>query len=194
MFQHSLRYLFCVFLLALPGCSTTPSAGPGGQPGTAVDQSLSHGYALLHSTLAEVSQVDKVLVIKGPSEPVAAVLKDIAKFAAAGKGKLDEFAGLDATLLLKHDGLPTLETETRSLIASSKSKEILFSASRNFEFNILLSQHEALNYITHLAQALAASDKNDARKKFAVDTAATAKLLHERVITLLKAPYLGPGK
>lgn len=191
------RALVLIVLASLAsqmGCQGVAPSDGRQQPGLAADRTISDGYSLLYSTLDDESQVDKVLMIKGPAEQVAQLLRDIAKFATEGKAKLDEFAKQDATLVFKNSGLPRLETETRGLIAGSKSKEILFSAGRNFEFNILLSQHEALNYIDHLGQALGKNDKNEARRKFSEETAATAKALHERVMEQLKTPYVVAGK
>src|SRR5690606_34463964 len=102
--------------------------------------------------------------------------------------KLDAIAKADGSITLDDDGLPMAETLSRGSIRGDTSRQVLFSAGRNFEFNILLTQHEALNYIHHMAGVLGEQDTDESRRKLCTEVADKAEKLHERVIALLKKP------
>ncbi len=161
---------------------------------SALDATLRQGYSLLYATLKDESQVDKVLILKDPNPQVESLLKEIAKLTSDGQAALDGFAKVDATLDLKRQDLPELESTTRALISSATSKQVLFSGGREFEFTILLTQHQALNYITHLATAISDRETLAHRKKAMQKLSADADALHTRVITLMKTPYVGAAK
>lgn len=154
----------------------------------------SRGYALLHSTVDELSQVDKVLVIKDAEPQVADLLKAIAQFSGDCRDKLQTFAAEDPSLRFNDDGLPNAEASTRNAIASATQKQILFSSGREFEFNILLTQHQALNYITHLAGTLSEQDSHEDRRQYLTHLAGESNALRQRVIALLQSPYISSGK
>ncbi|MCC7144864.1 MAG: hypothetical protein IT443_00305 [Phycisphaeraceae bacterium] len=152
------------------------------------------GYGLLYQTVADESQVDQVLIIKNPDPPVAELIKAIAQFARDTKNKLQALAEEDSTLVLTKDGLPKAETKTRDAISDATAKQIIFSGGKEFEFRILLTQHQALNYITHLAEAIGAQDTHRIRKHYIAQVAEESKALHQKVIALMEAPYVDQSK
>jgi hypothetical protein len=154
-----------------------------------VPVTINQGYALLQIVLSKESQVDKILFLKGPSEPIALVLKDIAKLTQDAKQKVDEFAK-EAGMDLEANGMPKTEVMTRDAIGSTTTKRVLFSTDKNFEFQILLAQHQAMDYISHMATTLADQDTNEARKKYMAQLADDAKALHQRVIKIMQDAYV----
>lgn len=164
------------------------------KPAGSADLVRNQGYALLYSTINDESQVDQVLIIKDPNPQVTELIKAIGQFSSDAKNKLQAFAKEDPTLGLDNQGLPEVETKTRSAISSATSKQIVFSGGKEFEFRILLTQHEALNYITHLAATISKQETLEARKRYLAHLAEESSALHERVIAQLQAPYVGQPK
>lgn len=155
---------------------------------------INHGYALLYATLNDESGVDRILIIKSATPEVAQLLKEIALFSSVTKKRLEGFAGEDPAIVLDSQGLPRMEINTRDAISDATSKQIVASSGRDFEFRILLTQHDALNYITHLAQTLSKHDTLDSRKQYLAQIAKASNALHEKVIAQLKTPYMGQPK
>ena len=179
-----------IFLAGCQGLMHRDSTDAAGSAATARHQ----GYALLYSTINDESKVDDVLILKDPSPQVAELLKAIAQFARNTKNILEGLAQDDPTLDLDNLGLPETETKTRAAISGATAKQILLSGGRKFEFRILLTQHEALNYITHLADTLSEQETRPARKRYLAQLAKESKALHQRVIDQLQAPYVDQPK
>jgi hypothetical protein len=187
----------CVVLLAsavlLTACQGSMRPHRLEQAGTAASV-LNHGYALLHATLADESKVDQVLMIKDSDPRVAELLQAIAQFAGDGRNRLQAFAEEDPTLSLDGQGLPEVEQEARDAISGATAKQILFSSGKTFEFRLLMTQHQALIYITHLAATLSKQDTHEARKHYLEQLAVQSLALGEQVTAQLEAPYVGPAE
>jgi len=182
-----LRQLIAVSLLLalLIGCQTArpyAAAPPTDEAGV----ERNHGYALLYSTIESETQVDQVMMVKRPRPEVAELLREIAGFAKAQREQLDALAVADDSLGYDIHGLPYVEAKTRDLITATTTRSIMLSGGKAFEFNILLTQHEALSYIKHLARALHEMDDDPDRQAFLKSLADEAGVLHERVITLMR--------
>jgi hypothetical protein len=192
MIHRIIRFIHLAPMVLLAGCQGVMpiNARSSTDAMTLRDQ----GYALLYSVLSDESKVDKVLLVKNPNPQVAELLKAIARFADDGKSKLEAMSKEDPTFNLGNDGLPEMETRTRDAISSATSRQILFSGGAEFEFNILLAQHQALNYITHLAGTLSDEASRDDRKQYFSQLAEQANVLHARVMDQLKTPYVGQSK
>jgi len=191
-----MHHLMLLFLLTsavlLSGCQGTMKRGslePSGSPTIA----LAHGYGLLYSTISDESKVDQILILKNPEGSVAELLTAIGEFSRAAKAQLEHFAKRDPSIVLDDAGLPEVEVRTRASISADTSRQIVFSGGKNFEFRILLTQHEALNYISHLATTLSEQDTVEVRKEYFARLAVDAGALHDRVIAQLVTPYLGPS-
>lgn len=151
---------------------------------------LNYGYGLLYSTIDSESDVAKVLIIKNPDDRVADLLREIAEFAQQARDELRAFADDDDSLGFDKDGLPAVETYTRRAIERSTAGQVLRDGGRDFEFTILLTQYQALDYIMHTASTLSRVDNNDMRSQWLDDLAEDAESLHSRVLELLKTPYV----
>ena len=191
------RPTIAAFLLGLTaflaGCNSGGSAGSHDMPETAA-LTHDHGFALLYATIKDEADVDKVLAIKSPSAPVKDVIKAIGEFSRNTKSAIENLAKETPPLALKDQGLPDAETKARAAISSATSKQIIFHGGKELEFRLLLTQHEALNYITYLAQTLAEAEPTGNRKQFLTNVAKQATTLHDQVLALLKAPYTGSPK
>lgn len=188
-----LTRLFISILLAMPVLLTacqTPRPYAAKPPSDTLGVERNHGYALLYQTIESETKVAQVLTIKRPRPEVADLLRDISAMARDAQDRLVAFAELDDALGYDDHGLPYIEGRTRDLITATTTSAILFNSRRTFEYFMLKSQHEALSYIMHLAQALRELDDDQARQAYLGELAEQAKELHERVVALLKRPYL----
>ena len=183
-------------ILGLTACQTSNHASPTSSASTAdpAAHNRDHGYALLYSTLSDDSDVDKVLIIKRPAQPVADLIKSIGEFCRNARDNINNLAKEDPAISLANQGLPQPEVDTRAAISSDTSKKILFAGGKDLEFRLLLTQHEALNYISHTASAIAESEPRENRKRFLSQLSKDAAALHDRVIELLETPYTGVPK
>jgi hypothetical protein len=164
------------------GCSTVPPVIPffGGEA-----RVRDEGYSLLYTLADKQSNVDKVLIIKHASEKVSVEIKQIAQVFSQAKKQLDEFAKQDGSLNFKMSHLPPMEEKTRAAIESTTTKDLLFSSGKAFELRLLLTQVQALDYASHLANQLAGQNGNTKRKEFLTQFARQCEQHHKQVIDLL---------
>ena len=79
----------------------------------------------------------------------------ISTAAAEGSKRLKGLAQDDPTLDLKRQELPAGEKASRDAEGKSEEHDLLLSSGADFEFNLLLTQAQALNYGSHLAKVAA---------------------------------------
>ncbi len=190
------RFLLIVLIvpaLGLTACQSSSTIDAANHPGAAA-MARDQGYALLYSTISDECDVDKVLILKSPAAPVATLIKAIGQFSRDTKATIENLAKEDPIIALHDQGLPEVESKTREAISSATSKQILFHGGKDLEFRLLLTQHEALNYITYLAASLASRDARENRQRYLAQLSKQSDALHEQVLTQLKAPYVGPPK
>lgn len=179
--------------LFLTACQTSvhPNTGRAAESATTARDA---GYALLYSTIGQECDVDKVLIIKSPAPAVSDLVKAIGQFARDAKATMENLSREDRPITLDNQGLPEVETTTREAIGSTTSRQILFHGGKDLEFRLLLTQHEALNYITHLAASVADHEPRDNRRRYLGQLSTQSDALHERVLSLLKTPYIGQAQ
>jgi hypothetical protein len=149
----------------------------------AVDSNLSGGYSLLAQLMEDEREVDMIFLMKDAPKEVAETVKEIARFSKEGKEKLAELTR-GTGIALDRSPLPKIEKEAREAIARTTAGQLVGSG-EDFPKKLLLTQVQAMNYMAHLAQVLAAHEKNNARRQFLRETEATAQRLHARVVRQL---------
>src|SRR5882724_3700109 len=168
--------------LALAGCSSVPPVVPiFGSAARTRDE----GYSLLYTLADKQRNVDKVLIIKHAGAKVSSEIKQIAQVFGQAKERLDGFAKDDGSLNFKMLHLPSMEQKTRAAMESTTTKDLLFSSGKAFELRLLLTQVEALNYGSHLANQLADMEGNMKRKEFLTQFAKQCEQHHKQVVELL---------
>jgi hypothetical protein len=171
-----------VCVLALAGCATVPPVIPiFGRPARIRDE----GYSLLYSLADKQSNVGKILIIKKASAKVSAEIKEIAQVFSKAKERLDGFAKDDSGLSFKMEHLPSMEVKTRAAIQSTTTKDLLFSSGKTFELRLLLTQVQALDYGSHLANQLADKEGNPKRKEFLTQFAKQCEEHHKQVVEMV---------
>src|ERR1041385_7178756 len=108
--------------------------------------------SLLYQLLDDEKDLSKLLLVKRESDPIHQVVKEISSSARAGLKQLDKLAAKDRTLQLHAPALPAGEVATRDAVSKTKTAELLHAKGAEFEFQLLLTQIEALNYGAHLAK------------------------------------------
>lgn len=172
--------------------------GPGngaatGQGAPTTDLPRRQGYSLLYALVSDEAKVDGILIIKDASPGTKEAIKSIAARAKRAKEELDALAKSDRTLKLDASGLPAVEQETRDAISSQTAKLLLTSSGEVFEMNLLLTQYEALKYLSALSKALAEREPAGPRKVMLEELSTDANTLHEGVMILLERRRAPPA-
>jgi len=177
------------------GCSTTgpasSSAPPSPAPATAGHtkadddkmQVRNNASSLLEQLLDQEKNVSKVLIIKHASRELSGLIKAISTAAGDGAKRLKSLAQGDPTLDLGRQELPVGEKASRDAIAKTEEYDLLLSSGANFEFTLLLTQAQALNYGSHLAK-VAADHSADPEE---VDALLTISRTMDQLLTQVKA-------
>jgi multidrug efflux pump subunit AcrA (membrane-fusion protein) len=182
------------------GCSTTgpasPSAAPAPAPATtrhteAADEKIqirNNASSLLEQLLDEEKNVSKVLIIKHGSRELSGLIKAISTAAADGAKRLKALAQDDPTLDLRRQELPVGEKACRDAISKTEEYDLLLSSGADFEFTLLLTQAQALNYGSHLAK-VAANNSADPKE---VDALLAMSRTLDQLLTQVKAMMKSP--
>ena len=150
------------------------------------------GYALLFELLGDEKNVSKLLIIKRERPELRDLIRDIAQRCGTAHEELERFAQADSALNLKTNGLPAVEIGTRDAIGKTKAKQLLTESGKEFELRLLMTQHEALTYGSHLAAAIAKAETNAQRAQFLRRLSSDLEVLENRVTSMLLANYNWP--
>jgi len=150
-------------------------------------EARNNAASLLADLLGDEKNVSKLLIIKHGSPETDQLIKMISKAADDGRKQLDELAKADHALKLDAMQLPPGEKGARDGESKTKEHELLFSSGVQFEFNLLLTQAEALNYGSHLAKVAADnSSAPEAQREFhSLET--SLNNLYARVVARMRA-------
>ena len=153
-----------------------------------------NGYAVLFDLLGDEKNVSKLLIIKRERAELRDLIREIAQRCGKAHEELERFAREDRTLNLKAHGLPPTESETRAAIGKTKAKQLLTESGKEFELRLLIAQHEALSYGSHLAGTMSKSESNSQRAQFLRQLSSDLTALEQRVTSMLLANYNWPSK
>ena len=145
-----------------------------------------NSLALLDELLNEEKNLSLILLIKRESVELNRLVKNISATAGRGAKRLQALMKRDPTLQLPGNGLPPGEKATREAIAKTKQHALLHSKGAEFEFQLLLTQAEALSYGVHLAQVAAENEPQTERAREFSNLSAELDQLYEQVLALLR--------
>jgi hypothetical protein len=140
--------------------------------------------SLLADLLGSEKNLSKFLIIKRNSAELGRLAKAISKTADDGGDQLEKMAKRDKTLDLQAIKLPSGEKAAREAISKTWEHELLFSSGSKFELTLLLTQTQALNYGSHLAQIAAENSPPDQAPEFHSLDVALDKLYKQVVAKL----------
>src|SRR6185436_6154070 len=124
------------------------------------------GYALLARLLDDERHVSMLLIIKRERDQLEEVIDAIDDTCDKAWDDLNDLADDDPPVDLENSGLPAAELQTREGIRETRKKELLDAKGRELEFQLLLTQNEALTYGAHLAETLSRTESNPERLAF----------------------------
>jgi hypothetical protein len=180
-----------ILVMAAGGCRTSPSTTPPSPQPQPVKKSVDpvvrdNSLALLNDLLNDEKNLSKILIIKRNSKELKRLIVDISETSGDGAKMLQSFAKADPSINLKVLGLPPGEVATRKAIAKTKEHLLLHSKDDEFEFQILLTQSEALNYGAHLAKVAAENESNPRRAEELSRLSTHLSQLQVRVLEMLR--------
>jgi hypothetical protein len=190
--MRSSKLLAMLLVLFLCGCQSLRSNSgktPLTNPAEANDSKLqtrNNALALLEDLLSDEKNVSKILIVKHNSDQLGKLIKEISETAGNSAKMLDEYAKSVGGVDLKRLDLPPGEAATRKLISKTKEHELLSAKDAEFEFQLLLTQVEALNYGAHLAMAIADCETDPNQTREFLRLGSQLRELHERVLAMLR--------
>ena len=184
--------LICTGLLTAEvfcGCASVQKAVPPPISATSSKkiELRNNAVSLLADLLDDEKNVNKILIIKSNTKELGEIIESISRTSGDGAKQLETLAKNDPSLNLHALELPAGEKATRAAIAKTKEHELLFSSGKNFEFNLLLTQTDALSYGSHLAKIAAENSPfpEQAREFHSLDVALNDLL--QQVITRMRS-------
>ena len=190
-----LRKLSALFtLILLCGCQSSqppaaipkPAQSATSGPKTFDLPTRNNALALLNDLLGDEKNLSKILIVKRNSDELGKLVENISKTSGAGAKLLESMAKLDPGLNLKGTDLPPGEAATRKAIAKTKEHLLLHSKDAEFEFQLLLTQAEGLNYGAHLALVAAENEPQAEHTRDFLSLGAQLRDLHEQVLAMLR--------
>lgn len=157
---------------------------------TAKMELRNNAASLLYDLLSDEKNVSKVLIIKRNSDELGNLIKLISKTTGEGAVKMEALAKKNPALNFHALELPPGEKTTRDAISKTKEHELLHTSGDEFQFNLLLTQAEAMNYGWHLAQVVAEnSAQPDEAREFSALSGAMENLYHQ-VVAMMRGSQL----
>jgi hypothetical protein len=183
-----LNRFFLLGTLMICGCA--PLKDPAPAPATtAAARKLevrNNAVSLLYDLTQDEKNVSKVLIIKRSSKELGALIDAISQASGDAGKRLEQMAKADPALKLHALELPAGEKATRDAIAKTKEHELLFSSGANFQFQLLLTQTDALSYGWHLAGIAAANSERPEEVRAFTEISHAMQNLYEQVVTMLR--------
>jgi hypothetical protein len=125
------------------------------------------------------------LLIKHNCGELGHLIKAISEAAANDKIQLERLATNNPGLNLHAIQLPQGEKAARDAVAKTEEHELLFTSGKAFEFNLLLTQSQALGYGWHLAKIVAEnSSSRDEMQTFAAMSRRMESLYRQVIIQM----------
>ena len=132
-------------------------------------RTISEGYSLLHYAVSEQRWLDEAVLVKRKSEPVSRIVERIAKNARDLEGKLEDMAKRYPAIHLEPPPPSEIEQRARQAQYKGQLKRMLLAEQAEFERQLLLSQHDVLDLLRHLAGVMVEAETDANRRSFWTD-------------------------
>ena len=178
--------LICLF--AIVGCKTQAASKSYGhsQSTNSLVLSRNNSASLLYEIVSDEKHLSKLLIIKRDRKELHELVKKISETSATTAEVLEKFAKEDTQFDLKQPNLPPAEIATRELQSKTLTKELLHSSGPEFEFQLLLTQAQALGYAQALATVTAANETDQKRREELTKISSNLTQLYEAVLQMLR--------
>lgn len=157
----------------------------------ATPQSLNVGYSILRATLRDEQHLKiirftkAIVTFKSISEPTRQVIDDIAQTSAVVLDELEKLSSLTPGIVFDIEMVGQIDQMTRDALRITTAKEFIASK-EDFEVRLLVSQTQALRFISHLAKELQVVETNSKRKEWLGTISDQYEKLYLRVLSRLK--------
>jgi len=181
--------LVLALALALVACSDHGKAPVSHTDGTL--QPLNAGYGILHAALGDEQHLKAIrlaktlVTFKSLGEPTRQIIDDIAQTSAAALDELEQLASLSPEIVFNTRKDGQIEQMTRDALRITTAKELLTSK-EDFEVILLISQTQALRFISHLTKELHVIETNSKRKVWLGTLSDRFEELYLRIISRLQ--------
>lgn len=145
-----------------------------------------NAVSLLYDLMQDEKNLSKILIIKHGDAEFDQLIKAIAQTSHDTGARLEAMAGADPQVKLHALELPAGEKATRDSIAKTKEHELLFSSGTNFEFQLLLTQVDALSYGWHLAKIAAGNSAQPEEAQAFTEISTAMENLYDQDVKMLK--------
>ena len=182
-----LSQFFLLGTVMICGCAQLKDPAPATTTAARKLEVRNNAVSLLYDLTQDEKNVSKVLIIKSNSKELGELIDAISRTAGDAGRRLEQMAKADPALRLHALELPAGEKATRDAIAKTKEHELLFSSGQNFQFQLLLTQTDALSYGWHLAGIAAANSERSEEVRAFTEISNAMENLYEQVVTMLRA-------
>ena len=184
-------FIFLLGVAVLSGCAHTQNAGIAiaAKPAKPMSEELvqrNNAASLLYNLLNDEKNVNKLLIIKHSTRELGHLIDAIALSSGDAQKQLDILVKLDPQINLHALELPVGEVATRDAIAKTEEHELLFSSGENFQFQLLLTQADALSYGWHLAEICARDSSQPEEIREFTGIRLAMEDLYQQVVTMMK--------
>ena len=193
MYPKIYNLITLALLVGTAGCLSQPQPADRNSAPAAIQANAhpdisvrNNALALLQNLLGDEQDVAKVLILKSASDPTRRLLKDISATAKQYHTEIEAIARQLPDYDVKNLDLPSGEVAARKAESKTTEHAILHSHGADFEFEILLSQAQALDYGSHLAGLIAINETNSTRAGQFSALAQELNALYERTALLMK--------
>jgi hypothetical protein len=180
-------FLFCAGFLC--GCANFQTTASDEAPTTDTEKIAlrNNAVSLLYDLLGDEKKVKEILIIKRKNAKLDRLIDAISDSSSDAAKRLQQMAKEDPTLNLHALKLPAGEIATRHAIAKTEEHELLLSSGENFEFDLLLTQVDALSYGWHLAGIAAKNSPRPEGALASMEISTAYKDLHAQASAMLKS-------
>jgi hypothetical protein len=180
--------IFLLGVALLSGCAHTQNLAVVKPPGPMSEELAQRNNAasLLYDLLNDEKNVNKLLIIKRNSKELGHLIDAVASSSGDAQKQLDNLAKADPQLNFHALELPAGEKATRAAIAKTEEHELLFSSGENFQFQLLLTQADALSYGSHLAGICAQDSSRPEEVRAFTGIRLAMEDLYRQVVTMMK--------
>ncbi|HTB83726.1 MAG TPA: hypothetical protein VK742_08735 [Candidatus Sulfotelmatobacter sp.] len=193
MYPKFCNSITLALLAGTAGCLSQPQPADRNAAPAAIEANAhpdisvrNNALALLQNLLGDEQDVAKVLYLKSASDTTRRLLKDISATAKQYHSEIEAIAKQLPEYDVKNLALPPGEVAARKAESKTTEHAILHSHGADFEFEILLSQAQALDYGSHLAGLIAINETNSTRAGQFSALAQELNALYERTALLMK--------
>ena len=176
-----------LLVFTLNACSSMTSQEP--LPPTDGHRTIAQGYSLLYGITSQQKDLKKLLLVKVESDPVDAVISELADYTGELSAELEDMTKRYPALTVDTQFLPEVEVKARESITAEATKTFLASKGTDFERRLLLKQLSALEQERHIAKVMVQLETADERRDFWRRTEQRFGLLYDKIETLLERRY-----